>query len=912
MNDEQVLQEAARRGLLSEEEQRILDEAVRRGVIGAQPPGGDTADQSETLPAWQQALGAQADQDGQPYLEFQSRDPLPEMPLFFDEVGNFVLNRAYDTGVAGLRAVRNAGVGTASAVPDILGYEGAGDAIRRAVPEIRGSGAANFGGDVGQYLMGGAAASGIARAGLSAAPRVGAAVSSGMARLPGFAQRGLRALGFMGGAGVADGIVTDPGMDNPTITGGLADIYSGDFSTDDLSPRGERAMVAADNLVLPLSLAVSRGVADVVDEGLGNRLSSVAGRLGNPENLVGSEMRAMGVSEDTLRAQEALSTGGVRVSFPQVGPRGGESSAAFDNYAARTQTSLPYQRQMDDNRNALESNVQQTLARDPAAPANSGWAAGDLQGQLVSAQNEIASIEELLALTRAQAAPTRASLDSSTALASRVFGPQTDSIRGLYAQARDEMYDSVPDDILIPRTGTRAAAEQVIAENTGDFARPVPQAVAARAASTPGEDESLDELLRLFSSARADDRSLGGAIRATEDPNVGRQLGDLQDGLRVDMEAAEGANDALRAANANNALVFSPRFRDGLGGNMALGGREDWGRYLNRALGDPQEADRLAITIRGDDDARRLVRDFYFDQLSPSSGGATSNLTRESVGRFLDRNRVGLERFPDIRDELTRLQTTLGEQETALTRAQMDERAARGLAPTDDPTVGNTRAVGQYLRGESREAAQTAARSPSQAADIVQRLEGNPAALADVRNALRETLDRAMRDVGNTDATGVSPLRSTQMQIALEPGGTLRRSLEAAGVFTADEWAVLDQFRAQSAALDRTMTRAQGAEAALDDSRSTIISGGVVGGLDRLSAQNLNTVFESLANLLPGSRNLENLRVEAQFNPELARRLMEQSTPEQRAFLESAVRRNTRYDNLINAVLEWSQGENAQ
>ena len=289
--------------------------------------------------------------------------------------------------------------------------------------------------------------------------------------------------------------------------------------------------------------------------------------------------------------------------------------------------------------------------------------------------------------------PTVSAETASRQAADRVFGNAEDSIINQQRRTRNELYAAVPNDVQVPTSNSRAAAQAQL-DQVGRAG--TPPASVARIAGDEAEAMPMRQV-RSDLTALGDDAA---AARLAGRPGEARTLQEVRSGVQADLESAGEANDALRAANRNDSENYAPRFREGVPAKVRAGSISD-DKYLAKALKDPVEADRLAMTIEGDEAAQTAVRDWLIADLG--SGGA-ENMTPARADKWLRDNGAVLERFPEVRSEVQRLRNQIasGGQERA--RAQEIIEDARKLS--DDAMKMEPEAPGEiaelYRKGETQ------------------------------------------------------------------------------------------------------------------------------------------------------------------------------------------------------------------
>jgi hypothetical protein len=294
----------------------------------------------------------------------------------------------------------------------------------------------------------------------------------------------------------------------------------------------------------------------------------------------------------------------------------------------------------------------------------------------ISAEEAQRLIDEALGIVPDN--PRLAAETASTRAAGRVFGDAEDSIINQQRAVRNELYGQVPDDVEIPTTRAREAAQAVV-DDIGRAGDPPPGVSKVAKYGQVGE-AAVDPFSELpppparestlpMKQVRDDLTTLGDDATAAKKagrPGEARKIAGVKQAVREDLATAGEANEALARANQNDTENYAPRFREGVPAQVRAGSITD-DKYLARALKDPVEADRLAMTIEGDEAAQTAVRDWMIADLG---SGGSQNLTPAKVDKWLRDNGAVLERFPEVRGEVQRLRNQLGSGTDTAARAR--------------------------------------------------------------------------------------------------------------------------------------------------------------------------------------------------------------------------------------------------
>ncbi len=393
-----------------------------------------------------------------------------------------------------------------------------------------------------------------------------------------------------------------------------------------------------------------------------------------------------------------------------------------------------------------------------------------------AAAEQAAAAEAAAAQSAATPPVTRET--ASRAAADRVTGNAPESIINRFREVRNRLYGEVDQDVPVPTERATTTARGIVDEAGRAGAPPKEISRIARTAQDVDPDaaenaallrevfgdEVPDEVSQItFGQAKDDLTVLGDAARAAErEGRFGdaRKIRMVQDAVRADMEAAEGASEALARANKFEREEYAPRFREGAASDVRRGKLPE-NEYLAKVTSDPNEADRFIKTAGDDPEAMKAARDYMLGDLTRNGA---DKLTAPKLTDWLKRNEEVLGRFPKVREEVEtiRKQMASGEAGRDAARARLKEaeravgKVEAMVPPTRDAAIKTytneetaAESVASILRGQN---------SRENVSKIVNMTSGNKEALDGVKRGFVEFFKR-QTDGARSDQSGGSLMR---------------------------------------------------------------------------------------------------------------------------------------------------------
>lgn len=751
--------------------------------------------------------------------------------------GNYLLESLMGGGNAMAKGIRDLGAGVASLPFDLAGMVSPaagqmGADVREAIPQVKtDSIPQNIAAAITQY---------------GAPAGAGAKIAGGLAKgTPAIVSWITKLLG----AATADAAVTDP--DQATTIGSIlpGDLGKGPTAIEASDgPMEKRLKVGAE--AVPVGAAIEGAVKGVskaakplvpvmqnlTDEGRALLTGKRLAEAGVPEN-VGAEAAPLAqdgfkpVTSDVVNTPEVQGIARGTLNLPE--------GAALVN-------------RVKENEQAISNSVDKTLQPQAGVPADAAATefkaqgadalaaptkrVDDLKAQQGVAASEVADAEGKVA---ANAGVRQDASESLADLIAQEKSGATAVKNGLYDQAKT-LGKSVPVDAgqLADIAGTVRSdigplAQQDPALNSilGDLDRLAPKEAvetglldAAGKPITRAADTTPTTLADLIDLQPRLSRAIDGAVGKLRG-DVVEHLMALRDGIKAQINTlSEGGSPAalaLKDAETNFKTNFAPKFREGTGKALDQAERAgspvpptaQAGKFLktNTASGAREavaDLNRIFETSESKPAAQKAARNYMVGLMADEMGG---KIDGAKAAQFIAKYGEAIDGIPGLRTELQQMANRLKSGSTKTAAIDEELKAAEAEKAGAESTFKKSDA-GLWVDGNMADVVNAAITDPAKMSSLVKQASKDPsgAALADVKNQIKQKINDLIRNDGSQTAGGVKQagsndakaLQNKDVVVSLAKANNLLKEgtperAALSKVFTPEEMAKLDLYRKQ-------------------------------------------------------------------------------------------------------------------
>jgi hypothetical protein len=348
--------------------------------------------------------------------------------------------------------------------------------------------------------------------------------------------------------------------------------------------------------------------------------------------------------------------------------------------------------------------------------------------------------------------PRASEIGNATAMTNRIKAE-------LQAQLQQEraLWDAVPVTAKVSVAASRDRAERLASELSRATAEDMPPVIRRLLLDEEGglgEETTVRELHGLYSKLREVERSARAGTN--QQRNTARIAGDVAEAILVDLGAVSGGSPAGRAINEARAFsrALHETFDQGavgrilkrtIDGDEAMTPEAALSRTVGRGGAQAvADAEKIETAAPG---AAEEVTDYLRGRFMDAAMSATGEFTPKQAATWLRQNRELLNRYPDLRAEMTRAVNNRSAAEALSQRAQARIKLADAQSPAARFALGQDEKSVLSIIG---------ANDPSDAARRVMataRKDTTGKAVAGVKAAFRDHLiGKAMTPDGMTGA----------------------------------------------------------------------------------------------------------------------------------------------------------------